>query len=363
MTTKVKWTAENDQLLLLKILETSNVSIDANAISAAWPADKGEMPTARAVKERLVKIRTMAKENGASHFVVGKGGAKVEAKEGANPRAPNSNPRKPRAIKEPANDTGLKRGRGRPAAIKKEATSSDDEEEEEEEEVTPSPTKNTGICNGSRKRVHSGAEDTTTTMTTRNKKARKSFSTEDSDTMSSPSKKAKSSGTFVKALTPVHAASEEDDLDEDIVASPTKRAKNNITRKAEGMFAKTTTPIRARSEEEELDEDITASPPKKVERNVTPKGKSRPTKAVTPVGAASEEHELDEDTAKSPNKKGKTVSKSPWKGMPGKAPARTPTPDEEELDEDTIRVAYNGGCDGTADKKAEESGSDWGLDG
>ena len=329
--------------------------------------DKDEKPTARAVRERLFKIRAIAKENGGGHFVVGKGGAKDAAKGGANPRAPNPTPRKPRVIKEPANGTGLKRGHGRPAtiAVKKEATSSDDEEEEEG--VATSPTKDAGICSPSRKRVGSSAEDTTT-LTTRNKRAHGSFNAEDSDIMSSPSKKPKNRGTgkgfgkFVKALTPVPAGSEEDDLDEDVVASPTKRANRNATGKAKGIVAKALTPVPATSEGEELDEDITASPPKKVKRNVTPKGKNMHTKAVTPVGAASEEHELDEDI-KSSNKKSKTVSKSPWKGMPGKAPPRTPTPDEEELDEDTIRVAYSGGRDGPADDKAEESGSDWGLSG
>ncbi|KAI9875732.1 MAG: hypothetical protein M1830_008062 [Pleopsidium flavum] len=64
----VKWTPDNDQMLLLKILEThSDLSVDAKKISSAWPSDR-DAPTARAITERLVKIRSLAKANGAGHF-------------------------------------------------------------------------------------------------------------------------------------------------------------------------------------------------------------------------------------------------------------------------------------------------------
>ncbi|KAI9807611.1 MAG: hypothetical protein M1825_005551 [Sarcosagium campestre] len=56
----VKWTPDNDQVLLLKILETHpTISVDASAVANAWPADR-EKPTARAISERLVKIRKTA---------------------------------------------------------------------------------------------------------------------------------------------------------------------------------------------------------------------------------------------------------------------------------------------------------------
>ncbi|KAJ5305945.1 hypothetical protein N7508_004960 [Penicillium antarcticum] len=50
---KVKWDAAADQVLLAKILDTHDVSVDS--------ADPGSMPTARAIKERIFKIRELAK--------------------------------------------------------------------------------------------------------------------------------------------------------------------------------------------------------------------------------------------------------------------------------------------------------------
>ncbi|KAK6534345.1 hypothetical protein TWF281_005668 [Arthrobotrys megalospora] len=55
----VKWTAENDHLLLLTLLETHNIKVDGELIKAAWPSNGGEVPTARAIKERIVKIRSL----------------------------------------------------------------------------------------------------------------------------------------------------------------------------------------------------------------------------------------------------------------------------------------------------------------
>ena len=260
-----------------------------NAQSTA--TDKDEVPTHRAITERLVKIRAMAKANGAGHFVVSKGSAKDEAKGGANPHTPKSTPRKPRVKKDPAtpgtNGTSAKRGRGRPAAaatVKQEAITSD---EEGEEEVNTSPTKITADCNVLiRKRVTSSAEKDTNTMTTPTQKAGGTSNPEekDSDTMTSPSKKAKTNGTA----------------------------------KGKGMPAKALTPVRA-----EEDSDTMASPSKKAKTNGTPKGKTAFTKALTPVRAA--------------------------------------TPDEEELDGDTIRVASDWAFsfDGAADTKVEDSGSEY----
>ncbi|KAI4172651.1 MAG: hypothetical protein LQ346_008561 [Caloplaca aetnensis] len=57
--------------LLLKILETSSISADVKAISETWPATEGETaPTPRAISERLVKIRAMAKTKGTGNFKV-----------------------------------------------------------------------------------------------------------------------------------------------------------------------------------------------------------------------------------------------------------------------------------------------------
>ncbi|KAK6528743.1 hypothetical protein TWF694_003982 [Orbilia ellipsospora] len=55
----MKWTAENDHLLLLTLLETHNIKVDGDKIHAAWPKSAGEKPTARAVRERIIKIRSI----------------------------------------------------------------------------------------------------------------------------------------------------------------------------------------------------------------------------------------------------------------------------------------------------------------
>ncbi|KAK2746194.1 hypothetical protein FQN57_003316 [Myotisia sp. PD_48] len=61
----MRWTPENDQLLLLKIIETHELSVNAASVAAAWPGTDGDAkPTARAISERIGKIRSMAKTNG-----------------------------------------------------------------------------------------------------------------------------------------------------------------------------------------------------------------------------------------------------------------------------------------------------------
>ncbi|KAN0068759.1 hypothetical protein V8E54_012928 [Elaphomyces granulatus] len=60
--------AEDDRLLL-KILETHELSVDAKRVATARPGDDSNAkPTARAITERLVKMRQLAKSNGAGHF-------------------------------------------------------------------------------------------------------------------------------------------------------------------------------------------------------------------------------------------------------------------------------------------------------
>ncbi|MCJ1244221.1 hypothetical protein MMC30_001419 [Trapelia coarctata] len=93
----IKWTPENDKLLLYKILETSSVSADTKAISAAWPTDNGEIPTPRAISERLCKIRASVKARGGAHFSVSS--AKTKSTNNGAPRTPTATPRKPRAKK------------------------------------------------------------------------------------------------------------------------------------------------------------------------------------------------------------------------------------------------------------------------
>lgn len=89
----VKWTPEIDQILLLKILETSEVSPKYAEIAARWPAGV-ERPTPRAVSERISKIREKAKASGtASHFAV--------PSAASNPSTPRKKPTA-RVTKKPA---------------------------------------------------------------------------------------------------------------------------------------------------------------------------------------------------------------------------------------------------------------------
>ncbi|RAK91615.1 hypothetical protein BO79DRAFT_252449 [Aspergillus costaricaensis CBS 115574] len=72
----MKWTPEKDQLLLLKILETHSLSVDAKRVAEAWPKSLGpDMPTPRAISERLVRMRNTARESSGieGHFSIGKG--------------------------------------------------------------------------------------------------------------------------------------------------------------------------------------------------------------------------------------------------------------------------------------------------
>ncbi|KAL8754637.1 MAG: hypothetical protein Q9184_005049 [Pyrenodesmia sp. 2 TL-2023] len=121
----IKWTAEKDQVLLLKILETSNISADVKAISESWPALDGEdTPTPRAISERLVKIRAMAKTKGTGNFKVV--GVKTSpTKSTPVKRAPRG------SVKKPNGKTTAASKRKRSSA--KNAISSDDDADNESE--------------------------------------------------------------------------------------------------------------------------------------------------------------------------------------------------------------------------------------
>ncbi|PLB51658.1 hypothetical protein P170DRAFT_471587 [Aspergillus steynii IBT 23096] len=51
----MKWTQENEHLLLKVMFETQNMHIDFDKISSAWPGDV--KPTPKALKEHLSKYR------------------------------------------------------------------------------------------------------------------------------------------------------------------------------------------------------------------------------------------------------------------------------------------------------------------
>ncbi|MCJ1397945.1 hypothetical protein MMC11_001141 [Xylographa trunciseda] len=102
----IKWTSENDQLLLLKVLETHSITIDTKAVSAAWPTDKGEVPSARAITERVVKIRSLAKATGGGTFSVKSSQSKSPSATKMKASITPITPKKPRVKKE----NGIKSG-------------------------------------------------------------------------------------------------------------------------------------------------------------------------------------------------------------------------------------------------------------
>ncbi|KAI5307794.1 hypothetical protein KEM55_007403 [Ascosphaera atra] len=54
----VRWTAEADQLILVKLLETHSIKVDYAAIAAAWPNDdRVGRPTTKAISQRIAKLR------------------------------------------------------------------------------------------------------------------------------------------------------------------------------------------------------------------------------------------------------------------------------------------------------------------
>lgn len=57
---RMQWTPEADQTLLLTLMKTHPIKIDYAAVVEEWPTEDVK-PTPRAVKERIAKIQEMAK--------------------------------------------------------------------------------------------------------------------------------------------------------------------------------------------------------------------------------------------------------------------------------------------------------------
>lgn len=163
------------------------------------------------------------------------------------------------------------------------------------------------------------------------------------------------------------AVTTDDDDDEEVNTNPTKNTANCsvlIRKRVAASVEEDSNTMATQSEKghgsfvTEEDSDTAASPSKKAKTNGTAKGKGMPAKALTPVGA-----DEDSDTMASPSKKAKTNGTPKGKGVFIKAltPVRADTPEEEELDGDTIRVGsdYTFSFDGAADAKVEESGSEY----
>ncbi|BCS18939.1 uncharacterized protein APUU_11767A [Aspergillus puulaauensis] len=104
----MKWTPEKDQLLLLKILETHELKVNTNKVAEAWP--EGDKPTARAITERLVRMRQMVKSTNSDkktegHFSIGSG-ASSTASTSRKPRTASSTVSSVGSTKRKRTDTG-----------------------------------------------------------------------------------------------------------------------------------------------------------------------------------------------------------------------------------------------------------------
>ncbi|GKZ18578.1 hypothetical protein AbraIFM66951_003459 [Aspergillus brasiliensis] len=156
----MKWTPEKDQLLLLKILETHSLSVDAKRVAEAWPKSLGpDMPTPRAISERLVRMRNTARESSGmeGHFSIGKGlktgspMAKSTASTAASSPASVSTPQKLRI------SNGRKSVQGSQGSpLKRKRRVDDDDDDTEDGECTPVQVK--GEKNG----VRASGSDTET---------------------------------------------------------------------------------------------------------------------------------------------------------------------------------------------------------
>ncbi|GLB03643.1 hypothetical protein AtubIFM57258_008884 [Aspergillus tubingensis] len=166
----MKWTPEKDQLLLLKILETHSLSVDAKRVAEAWPKSLGpDMPTPRAISERLVRMRNTARESSGmeGHFSIGKGlktgspMAKSTASAASSP-ASVSTPHKLRV-------SNARKG----SALKRKRDDDDDDEDGNVGEYTPTPAK-MKVEGGSDTEIENGMETPTKAMKGKGLSARSS---------------------------------------------------------------------------------------------------------------------------------------------------------------------------------------------
>ncbi|KAL2852503.1 hypothetical protein BJY01DRAFT_244501 [Aspergillus pseudoustus] len=137
----MRWTPEKDQLLLLKILETHNLSVDTKKVAEAWPSNE-EKPTARAITERLVKMRAIVKANASAsggggtpdekggHFSIGKG---IGSGRSSVPSTPRGSAAKPRARTQTTCST--------PSSAKRKRVAKNVDSETESEEEAPAKIK------------------------------------------------------------------------------------------------------------------------------------------------------------------------------------------------------------------------------
>ncbi|KAJ5386301.1 hypothetical protein N7509_008842 [Penicillium cosmopolitanum] len=137
MPSKVRWTAENDQILLAKMIEAHDFSVDTAKMATLWPGDEESRPTARAIKERIAKIKEISKASSAN----GPAGPSTPAK-----RPRNKVAKTPKTPKEstPAGKSRKKKGEASvkvESPIKVESTDEDGEIPEASVKAEEDPVK------------------------------------------------------------------------------------------------------------------------------------------------------------------------------------------------------------------------------
>ncbi|KAK2805110.1 hypothetical protein FQN50_006355 [Emmonsiellopsis sp. PD_5] len=107
----VKWSAAMDQLLLTKILETHNLSVDTRKVSEAWPGeDPNSKPTHRAITERLVKIKSLSKTANGATSTPTTPSTKSTPRKRAAANGSGSSTKRPRVNVKAENDTPTRQG-------------------------------------------------------------------------------------------------------------------------------------------------------------------------------------------------------------------------------------------------------------
>ncbi|KAL4972558.1 hypothetical protein BDW66DRAFT_120390 [Aspergillus desertorum] len=169
----MRWTPENDQLLLLKILETHDIRLDPKKVAEVWPTiEDQDKPTPRAITERLVRMRAMIKPgNSNSSFMIGSGpgssSGSPASKRGRKPGSSNTTPRSAQR-KKAADDSGNGKNaltQGSPLKSEKmdldddNATNSADAEHELDTDFVAGEADNTNIETPSKKRKGRGLFD------------------------------------------------------------------------------------------------------------------------------------------------------------------------------------------------------------
>ncbi|KAJ5178768.1 hypothetical protein N7492_001978 [Penicillium capsulatum] len=129
----MKWTPAADQQLLLTIIASHRISIDCGRVAENWDAKGDAKPTPRAIKERIAKIKELAKALPGDDIAPESPKAKRSAKKPITPQSTRKRKRKSPSLSPSPESVSL-------------STSSDELDGEATKRQTPVPM--TGILKG-----------------------------------------------------------------------------------------------------------------------------------------------------------------------------------------------------------------------